>query len=59
MRRLLAALVIGLIVVVALALVGTSLPEGNPLREAAEGLRAIGSNIADGFGGGYGQLPGG
>ncbi len=51
------ALVIGLIAIVAFALVGTSLPEGNPLRDAAEGLRSIGSNIADGFGGGYGELP--
>ncbi len=53
------ALVIGLIAIVAFVLVGTSLPEGNPLRDAAEGLRSMGSNIADGFGGGYGELPSG
>ena len=58
MRRLFTALVIGLIAIVTFALVGTSLPEGNPLRDAAEGLRSIGSNIADGFGGGYGKLRG-
>ncbi len=55
-RRMFTALVIAVIVIVTLALVGTSLPEGNPLRDASEGLRSIGSSIADGFGGGYGQL---
>jgi hypothetical protein len=39
------------------AVAGTALPEGNPLRDAAEGLRSIGTNMADNFGGGYGQLP--
>ena len=58
MRRLFTALVIGLIAIVTFALVGTSLPEGNPLRDAAEGLRSIGSNMADGLGGGYGKLRG-
>lgn len=58
-RRMFTALVIAVIVIVTLALVGTSLPEGNPLRDAAEGLRSIGSSVADGFGGGYGQLPSG
>lgn len=58
-RRLFTALVIGLIAIVTFALVGTSLPEGNLLRDAAEGLRSIGSNMADGFGGGYGKLPSG
>ena len=55
-RRMFTALVIAVIVIVTLALVGTSLPEGNPLRDASEGLRSIGSSLVDGFGGGYGQL---
>ena len=48
-------LVIVIIGVVAFALVGPSLPEGNPLRGAAESLREVGRNVADGFGGGYSQ----
>jgi hypothetical protein len=59
MRRLFTALVIALIAIVTFAFAGTSLPEGNPLRGVAEGLRSIGSDIADGFGGGYGELPSG
>lgn len=59
MRRLFGVLVIVLIGVVAFALVGSSLPETNPLRGAADGLRAIGTNIADNFGGGYGGLSSG
>lgn len=51
-RFLFVAFVITAIVVL-LTIVGGSLPEGNPLRDATEGLRAIGGSIADGFGGGY------
>ncbi len=59
MGRAFTVLVFVIIGVVAFALIGPSLPEGNPLRVAAEGMRAVGRNIADGFGGGYGQLPAG
>ena len=48
-------LVNAIIGVVGFALVGTSLPDGNPLRGAAESLREVGRNVADGFGGGYVQ----
>ena len=54
MGKAFTVLVIVIIGVVAFALIGPSLPEGNPLRGAAEGMRAVGRNIADGFGGGYG-----
>jgi len=57
MRRSLTLIAFVLVFVAALALIGPSLPEGNPLRDAAEGLRSIGSSMADNFGGGYGQLP--
>lgn len=59
MRRFVALLVIVAVAVAALYFVGPSLPEGNPLRAAGDGLRSIGENIGDGFGGGYGQLPAG
>ncbi|MCH8982516.1 MAG: hypothetical protein IH943_00270 [Acidobacteria bacterium] len=59
MRRALTFLVFAVVLVVAFALIGPSLPEGNPLRDAAEGLREIGNSMADNFGGGYGQLPAG
>ena len=55
MRRFLKVLVIVIVGVVAFALIGPSLPEGNPLHDAAESLRAVGQNMADGFGGGYSQ----
>ena len=59
MRRLLTVLAVGLVALFLFALLGGSLPEGNFLRDAADGLRAVGSNMADGFGGGYTQLPSG
>ena len=55
MRKVLTVLVIVIVGAVAFALLGPSLPEGNPLHGAAESLREVGRNIADGFGGGYSQ----
>ena len=56
MRRFFALVAVVAVVLVVLAVVGEGLPEGNPLRDATEGLRAVGRNIADGFGGGYGPI---
>jgi hypothetical protein len=58
-RKLFLLLVVTAVLVVGLAAVGGTLPEGNPLRDATEGLRAMGSAIADGFGGGYRPMTGG
>jgi hypothetical protein len=52
MRRLFTALVVLAVLVAAFAVIGGTLPEGNLLHDATEGLRAVGRNIADGFGGG-------
>lgn len=60
MRGLFVLVVIILIVAVALAVVGPSMPAGSPWRAAGDGLRGIGDFLARGFGGGYGEIaPGG
>lgn len=59
MRRLLLIATILAAVVIGLAVIGPSLPEGNPLRTVGESMRDIGEGIARGFGGGYGELPAG
>ncbi len=59
MRRLFTVVAVVAVLLIAFVLVGGSLPEGNPLRDATEGLRAVGRNIADGFGGGYGPVTNG
>jgi hypothetical protein len=46
-------------VLAVLAVAGGSLPAGNPLHDATEGLRSLGSNLGDGFGGGYQPVTGG
>lgn len=43
----------------ALVVIGGTLPDGNPLRDATQGMRDIGRSIADGFGGGYRPMTGG
>jgi hypothetical protein len=58
-QKLFLLLVMAAVLVVGLAALGGTLPEGNPLRDATEGLRAMGSAIADGFGGGYRPMTGG
>lgn len=57
MRRMLTLLVVVAIGLAVLYVIAPTLPEGNPLRLAGEGLRSIGESIARGFGGGYGELP--
>jgi hypothetical protein len=52
-RRLFLLLFLGLIVVVGLAVVGPSLPEGNPLRDVGESLNGMFTGLGRGFGGGY------
>jgi hypothetical protein len=59
MRRFLFAVFVVAAALVVLAVVGGSMPAGNPLHDATEGLRSVGSSIADGFGGGYGPITGG
>jgi hypothetical protein len=59
MRRLFTAVLVVAVLVVAFAVIGGTLPEGNLLHDATEGLRAIGRNVADGFGGGYGPVTNG
>ncbi len=58
MRRFFALIVILGVIFVLIAVGGANLPEGNLVREASDALRAIGSAIGDGFGGGYGALVG-
>ena len=53
MRRLFTVVVVVAILVAAFVAVGGTLPEGNLLHDATEGLRSVGRSIADGFGGGY------
>lgn len=57
-RFFLVVVVVGVLLVV-LAVAGGSLPPGNPLHDATEGLRSLGSNLSDGFGGGYQPITGG
>lgn len=53
MGRFLFGLLVVVVVVVILAVVGGSLPAGNPLHDATEGLRSVGRTLSNGFGGGY------
>jgi len=55
-RKLFAFIVIVGVVFVGFAVLGGQLPEGNFLHDATEPLRAVGRNMADGFGGGYGGV---
>lgn len=56
MRRLLLVLLVGAVVVLAIAAAGPVLPDGNFLRGFSDTLRGVGQSIARGFGGGYGEL---
>lgn len=47
------------VIAIGLAFAGGTLPEGNALRAATQGMRDIGGAIADGFGGGYRPMTGG
>ena len=40
----------------ALAVIGPTLPPGNPLHDIGGMLRDIGQTVSRGFGGGYGEL---
>lgn len=60
MRKLLLLVVVVFAGVVLVAVVGPTLPEGNPIRDFGESLRAFGGMMGDGFGGGYQPItPGG
>lgn len=59
MRKLSLVVVVVTALVIGLALVGGTLPEGSPLRELTQGMRDVGRAIADGFGGGYRPMTGG
>lgn len=52
-------MVVVVALVIALALVGGTLPEGSPLKDVTQGMRDVGRAIADGFGGGYRPMTGG
>ena len=52
-RRIMKVVVLIVVVLVAFAVAGDNLPEGNPVREATAWLRYFGRKFADGFGGGY------
>ncbi len=54
MRQLFTALVIAALFVGVVAVIGPSLPEGNPIRGIGESIRAVGSGIGGGIGGGFG-----
>jgi hypothetical protein len=59
MRRFLLAVLVLAVVLFAVAVIGGTLPAGNPLHDATESLRSLGRNLSDGFGGGYQPVTGG
>lgn len=59
MGRFILVVVVVVVVLVVLAVVGDTLPAGNPLHDATEGLRSVGRSLGDSFGGGYGPVTGG
>lgn len=60
MRRLFVLGAVLVILLVVVAVIGPSMPPGNPLRAAGDSLSGIGEFLSRGFGGGYGEIaPGG
>jgi hypothetical protein len=53
MRKLFLLLAMAAIVVLAVVVIGPSLPEGNAIRGVSEGIRDIFARMGSGFGGGY------
>lgn len=56
MKRLFTVLVLAAVLMAVFVVIGPQLPEGNPIRGVADAMRAFGSDLAGGFGGGYRPL---
>jgi Sec-independent protein translocase protein TatA len=53
MRTVFLILFVALVVVVAVVVVGPTLPEGNAIRTMGDSIRDLMSGMGSGFGGGY------